>query len=418
MSFAAVAIGGAGLIGGVMSARSADSASRRQANATRSAADQQRNFDTNNALDVMVRQMRAMYGQQQGDAMLRQYLPQDQIDQLFGSNPGQYGPMNDRITAIDSRLAQITEALRTGRDMPASERRAINAERNRLNGERRTLNTQLSQQTQGAWQPGPQGGNGAAGFPGGGGAGGQQGGGTGPTANGGGGYMGQMNDLIGQFDAESRGILTDYNTDTQRIGDLGEQNIADLYGWGDRRDGQITRDLGRAQRSSNAAIGSQMKRSGLSGSSLAMQAMSGNARRLQEGANDQRATIQDQLRALMSGARNDNINRLMTRSGGRTTLQGNIVNGSQQLRQQPLQAQMNMMTGSAFAPFANRSSAGYFPGVTGNNNATTGLGAALGGQFAGMGMQGLLNQLYQPNSNAAPPPGASNPTGTGHGFGI
>lgn len=402
MAWVAVAIGGSALIGAgssYLSAQSANRNSERQANATRDAASQQRNFDTNNALDVMVRQMRAMYGQQQGDAMLRQYLPQEQIDQLFGSDQGQYAGINDRISSIDSRVAEINAALRqTGANaLSVADRRAITAERTRLNGERSVMNQRLSQQTEGAWQGSPQAtspnASGAMPFPNAAGSSGGSGG-SGGSGAGSGGFMGQMNDLIGQFDSESRGILTDYNADTGRINDLGEQNVNDLYGWGDARNAQITRDTGRMQNVSNAAINAQMSRSGLGGSSLAAQALSGNARRLFEGASDQRSQVADQQRALTASARNDNINRLMSRSGGRTALQGNIVNSSQQLRQQPLQAQMNMLTGSAFSPFANRSSASYFPGVTGNNNATTGLGAAMSGQLYGGSMQALLSQLY------------------------
>ena len=318
--------------------------------------------------------MRALDGDEAPE-MLAQYLPQEQLRQLFGSSQGDFDQWNARNTEIAARMSQIDAALKATTD-PA-QKRALQAEKKRLSGEQKTIQGNLETYNDPRFSK------------------------SGAGGAGGGGYMQKMKDLLSQFD-----------------------NLAALSGFGDQRKATVDRDIGRMANKSNASIAAMMRRSGLSGSSYGAQALAGNAKQLAETAGDRKASIDDQIMALMQGTRNANIDRMMSRLGGRTNVESGVTAQSQSFRREPIQAEMNMLFGPAFAPFANKNTGSYFQPNSAAGYGQTALGATVGGlgsNIAGAGLNQLMSQLFSNSGstrgglgnlpNGVPIQGPFNPNG-------
>lgn len=356
-----------GVGGSLLGANMQANAAKGQASDMRQAAADQRGFDEDQALQVMVRQMRALYGSK-APAMLKKYLTTDQYKKVFGS-PGT--PAVPGAKKTTSAASSISPYLPGPPDMATGRRKPNPA-------------YAVQQQIDASLDPGTPATPGTPGeF--------DWSGEEDP------GFMGKFDDLIGKYTDEANGLVTSYDADTGTIRDMGDQNLAALTGFGDTRKHAVDRDMQRALKQSNAAIASKANTTGLGGSSLVGQMFGGNAKRLFESANDKKGSIDDQIMALSQTTRGDNLNRVAGRLGGRTSLKAGVLDQSQALRQQPLQAELGVLTGGAFAPFANRNTQAYFPGVSGSGLSQGAMGGVLSGvgsQAFGAGTSAMLRSLF------------------------
>jgi len=400
MSFAAVAAavvgGGIGLGASALGADANRSAANTQADATLQASREQRDYDQNNSLKVMGQQLIAMFGNK-APGIARQFLSADDAAKLFGVSDAQYGTWQQNRQKLHSQITSLEQQYRDAQAAGADPQTLADLDRqaSSLRSQRDELDQRLKSRPLGLFGGRVKtGGNAGSGL--------QRGGAGGNTAGGGPqGFLGQMEGLVNQFVGENNNIQGGYDLDTNTLQRMGQENLDATQGFGDARKQEISRDLGRSQSQEAARINSIMRASGMGGSSLNSQAMAGAMAKLFEQAGSQKNAINDQYQGLTSAIRESNINRLGSRMSGGTQLRSSINNQNQQLRQQPLQAQMNMLFGPAFNGMAGRNSQSYFPGVTG-----AGVGqASLGGLLPGLGqnfatdLSPILRRLFSGTGN-------------------
>jgi len=374
-------IAGGGIAGSLIGGNAQAKAAKQQADSNVQAGREQRAFEEGNANDAMYRQLVALYGSG-ARAKAGNSLSQSQIASLFGLNDSEKASLNSELETLNQKIAALEKAY-DARGISKSQKASIAAQADAMRSRRDEISSSI-------------GSTGKFGDP------------TGP------GYLDRIQELVNQFDTETKGLLTSYDADTGTLRDMGDQALNGLNGFGVQRKNAISRDTRRAQAQAAARIGMMTKNSGLSGSSLVPQLVNGAYQRIGEAGADRKAGIDDQLMQLFNTQRNENINRLGGRLGGRTTLQANVLNQSQQLRQQPLQTEFGTLTGGAFNPQYN--SGQFFRGNTGlglQGAAAGAVASSIGSQMFGAGSRALLKALFGGDGGGGGGGGGSNLPYTG-----
>lgn len=364
---AALGLGGS-LLGGLFGANSAADQAR-AANAAGAAA----RSDYQNVTDEgMLRQLAFALGPDEAERVFRgSGISQDRIDRLFGrpATPATANPGNDaRIAEIQRQLGTMRPQVGRGtRDGHGS----TNTRRGDLERELATLT-----RANGTGTPGVTGSMDVAGF-----------------NNLGPGYLSQMGDLADQFIGKGQSALTGYNLDTDRLMRGGDSLLSGLEGYGNQERTRITREAARGNRNADNASLAALSAAGLDTSTLRANQVSNNARRFSEQASDQTGALEDNLIRMRTGVKQGNLGMLASRLGGRTGLETSLNDQALSLKQAPLSARMSLLTGSTFNPWLGQNTTQYYPGVSPSAQFGSGLSSmlsGLGGQAAGIGMQGLL----------------------------
>lgn len=224
------------------------------------------------------------------------------------------------------------------------------------------------------------------------------------------GMLSRMQDLFTQYDAEAKGLEGDVARNTQAMLGQGDAMLQETRGYGAERQALAQTDAERMLKTINAQTRARMDAAGLGGGTTEASQVAANTGNIFDALQRQRAAIGDQALQLSQGVRGQNLALQGQRTGALEALRMNNLQRSQELRQQPLQMEMSMLTGPAMNPYLNQDTTRYFPGVSPSGAAMSSLGnvfAGMGGRALGAGLTGLA---------AGGTPAAANAFGGGGGY--
>jgi hypothetical protein len=243
----------------------------------------------------------------------------------------------------------------------------------------------------------------------------------------GGGYLGQLGSLAGTAGARGDQLMRDYNADTGRLqsgyqsdtGRLTQMGNAMGLGLASYGDGERQR-VRREAKDTNTAMDRQavarLNASGLGQSTLTANALSENARNVNNDLSDRLGQINDRQFQAGLGIQQANLGLANQRATGATSLatdratrgtglQGQLNDQRYQYDLAPVAARQSLLTSNVFQPFLGQNTTQYFPGVSpsaGSANAwggfMQGTGGTLFGNYLGGG-QSQGNQGGQGNQN-------------------
>jgi hypothetical protein len=385
MAWAAVVAGGTALIGGVMGSRGASAQAEAQIKAGR---DAQKLYD-NRTGEGMGNMLRMLYG---ADARSKAQglMGQDQFGRTFGRPASEaVAAANKGISDIDLILAKYGKAahkqpiidvrgtLRGYKDVPDGYDKA------RAKADGVDIDALIGQKKQheaiikggdagqvGLFDPSTD----AAAGPG---------------------MLNRMQELFGQYDTEAKGLQSKFGADTQALLGQGDAQLQEARMYGRDRQAQAQQDADRMAKSLNAQTKARMQASGIGGGTTEAQQMQGNTMNIYDALQRQRAAIGDQSLQLSQGIRGQNLGMQNQRALQGSAMDMNLLQRSQELRQQPLQTEMQMLTGNIMNPYLGQNTTQYFPGVSASGAAMSSLGnsfSAAGGMGMGYLMQNRANQ--------------------------
>lgn len=362
LGMAALGLGGS-LLGGLFGS----SGAKKQAQAELQAAREQReflqnNFDTSQAMSAF-----GVLGPQQAEALLRA-LPAGTWESLFGrpaANPSFTADQQRSLDDINRRLALPTTPIGpggrpvarvaasalagVGATITPEERRALEAQRDALitaagGREGRTGRLDLDALR-----------------------------GMGP------GVIDEMRGVKDLYDAQTSGLMG-------RARSIEEGAL----GFGEQERARINREMDRALTSANRLTESRLIGRGLGSGTLLTGAMSANARNIEDSRQDALGSLGDRHINLLTGIRGNALNLASARS-----------DGSANLASAPINTRLQFLTGGIMNPWQQRDTSQLFPGVSSSGTGQQVWGnmlSGMGGQFANLGMMGMLAQ--DPNFRA------------------
>lgn len=384
MAWAAVAAGGVSLLGGIMGARGASAQANAQVQAGR---DAQKLYD-NRTGEGMGNMLRMLYG---ADARSKAQglMGQDQFGRTFGRPASEaVAAANKSIADIDLVLAKYGKAAHTtvGRTSNGLGERTIQVpasyDKAKAKADGVDIDALIAQKKQheqiikggdagqvGLFDPSTD----AAAGPG---------------------MLNRMQSLFGQFDTEAKGLQSKFGADTQALLGQGDAQLQEARMYGRDRQALAQQDADRMAKQLNAATKARMQASGLGGGTTEAQQLQGNTMNIYDALQRQRAAIGDQALQLSQGVRSQNLGMQNQRSLQGSAMDMNLLQRSQELRQQPLQTEMGLLTGNIMNPYLGQNTTQYFPGVSASGAAMSSLGnsfSAAGGMGLGYLMQNRAN---------------------------
>lgn len=370
--------GGASLLGGLLGGSSAS----KQAKADRQAAAEQRAAEEQNAvLENYYRLVNLLGSEDAATQALMPMLSTEQRDRYFG-RAATAGGITDQDRARLQQLQQ--EEAQLGRGGPVRQGyfgRAPgqrNAQSNRLAEIRAEINS-INARSQG--DPGVTGMIRR----------------TGQTPAGGG-LLAEYQALTGLSDQRTQGLLGQFDTDTNRLlgGFDAMRAEADKYGAG--QEDRIRRDAGDQEKRLNQNALARLAASGLTGSTLATSALTGNSRAVNRDAQDQILDLNDRRVDRRLGIDASQQGALSQRLAGRAGILGTGEDRFFQLARQPIDLKSSVLLNPRMpqiTPLSSASSGAAFGSVLANA-----LGG-IGGNLGGLALQQYLSQSNQNNQFGA-----------------
>jgi hypothetical protein len=359
MAAIAIGVGGAATLGGAyMSSQSAKKSSNAQVQAGR----EQREFETNRLNEGMVRQLAAILGPQKAMQFLKATLPKDQLETLFGRKGGD---VKTQLAEMDNQLESINNMLRDNKGMSKAERDALMAERSKLTTERsKAIKNAKSGASDGNIDENALNA-------------------LGP------GMLDKYSGLADTAEKQGNSLLSQYQAETGTLqrgyGALENQAMQ----FGKAQEARVNRDTDRALAGANRMAEGRMAARGFGASTALTDAVRGNTMAAEEQRANALGQIGDQRISMLNGLGQNRLGMLSGRLGAGTQLTAMNQDRVMGMRRGVLDTEANALTNQTMNPWANRSAAGYFPGVSGQAGAQGVYGNALGtlgGTAMGFGM--------------------------------
>lgn len=409
---AAAIIGGAALAGGGIAAYGSMQAAKSQ----NKGADAARRLYQQRTDEGMVRNVFAAMGRKQGMEYLRNNMPQDSFDAMFGSSGADIAGSQQKMQSLQGRLDQIKKT-KTGK-MSKADKDALGAEKARLQSEYNGLRDSL-RSGQGSFDANPNRQNSFAGD---------------EPDNGG--YIGEAEGHAATAQQGLAAAMGGYNADTEQLraqglSDLGmirsdNQKMLDTASrWGSGREEIIRRDYERGLKEADATSMADMIGSGMGASTLMTNAKSANRRNMGYMQQDALQTLSDQqlstrLGVQQSGAtasaqqRAMNLQQMAGRVGNRTQMELNNVDRNYNYGSVGTQMRQQLATSNIMNPWLNQNTTQYFPGMSPGGSALMNMGntvSAVGpSMMAGMFAGGAGQQQVQPQPYSTYQPPLGNPS--------
>lgn len=407
-------LGGTSLLGGLLGSKAASS----QADASNQAAREARQLYDDRTLEAQARQYKMLFGGNAASRLKSDYGP-DAYARLFGT-PGtpaqQINPGGGDPSAINAQLKSLLDKY--GGNVRIQNGQLVGSggvPREDIQRIQNLLGQQgLMQQANGRPIDVPAV-EGTKGFFN-----------EADFSSGGPGILDQYRQLAG--DAESRGsaVLSDLDQRNaalqsllaehdRRLGGLDDRAIQETRQYGGARMSEIDRDAQRAIEQANRAASGRARAAGLGGSSLT-RAIGENTRGIFERAQSAKNAVGDTRTQMLAGLYDNAAGRAGQRSsqmmGYRAAGDAQAVSGRQamnqytdSLRRQPLDLELQTLTGPAFNPYLGQDTTRFVPqlspgaaGMSAWGNSLGQFGSmlglyAMGGGFNGPGGGGVNNSL-------------------------
>lgn len=382
MTWGAVAIGGAGLIGslagGVMAGDASNNAAQMQ---NQAGADARNQYDQRTA-EGALRQLAMLYGPTKAKSIFRATFPKDTVDKIFGTPATAGTPGTPPTGGGGQTFSQLQDAYN------AALRRQQDARQGGYSdvGNMQNL-ASLRQQLDDASTNGTRGTAGTAAtdaVPG--------------TIDmsafdaGGPGIESQMNDYRNQAKTAGDQYLTGFDNSTQGLlrDSQGIEKMALGYGDGERT--RINRDAATALTGANRVTEGRMRANGLGTSSALGNQLGANATSNFNATQDQLSGLGDRQIAMNTGLKQNTLALKSGRQGTRDAAAMNLQERDLGLAAKPIDMALQNATGAAMNPWLGQNTTQYFPGAAGGGGAVIGNTlSAMGGQLTGFGAQTLAN---------------------------
>lgn len=377
-----------GLGGGLLSASGAKSAANQQ-NAAMQQALQQQLSEGGNSQALLAR---LLYGGQGGDAFLKDLLPANRYQELFGRASTGAQPLSDADQRQLQDLTARRDRLQTQQSRQSRPHGNNYAGGSRSNPELDNLNSQIAALTQRAG-----GDPGVAGR-------------FAPSTDTGGGLLGQFDTLAQNFGKQGDQTLRGYDATTQKLlGDyMGLEDQAKQYGAG--QESRIRRDAAQQEVAANRRASSALSARGVGNSTLYNNAATGNSRAINQDAQDRIMNLNDSQIQFLTQLGQGRIGLAGQRAGGRTALDVANQDRNYGLQTNKLNTQLGTL-GPLMGATGNTNFAQYAPTASGGGNFAQSFGNTLAG-LGGATMGGAFDSLFSGGAPRATTQNATTRTST------
>lgn len=219
------------------------------------------------------------------------------------------------------------------------------------------------------------------------------------------GLLSRLTELTNQFDSEGRTLEDKYNADTTQLAGMGDAALQSARGYGSARSAEAERDANRMLTQLNAQQKLRAASSGVGGGTVLSNLMAGNTANVYESLQRAKNQIGDQNLSMQQGVMAGNQNMAAGRLAGLAGLRLDNLTRSQNLRGQPLQTELSVLTSPTMNPYLGQDTTRYFSGVSPTGAFAQSMGnaaAGFGGTLFGIGAANNFGRQQTPG--AATPP--------------